>query len=64
MTDIHKLKVRGENLAFKVTVPKNKFHDVTAESVWGSAIRAELYNPKNKSNPEKQKVPNQITAKE
>ena len=51
MTDIHNLKVRGENLAFKVTVPKNKFHEVTAESVWGSSIRAELYNPQKQNKP-------------
>ena len=51
MTDIQKLKVRGENLAFKVTVPKIKFHEVTAESVWGNAIRAESYNPQKQNKP-------------
>ena len=51
MTDIQKLKVRGENLAFKVTVPKNKLHEVTAESVWGNAIRAESYNPQKQNKP-------------
>ena len=51
MTDIQKLTVRGENLAFKVTVPKNKFHEVTSESVWGNAIRAESYNPQKQKKP-------------
>ena len=44
-SDICKLKVRGENLAFKVTVPKNKLNEVIAKSIWDENITAELYNP-------------------
>ena len=43
MSDINKLETRGENLAFKVTVPKNKFNEVI--SIWDEGITAELFNP-------------------
>ena len=45
LTDITKLKVRGENLAFKVSVPKNKVNEVLNKSTWDEGIIAELYNP-------------------
>ena len=45
MSDIREIKVRGRNKAFRVTVPKNKLNEVIAESVWGSDITAEKYDP-------------------
>ena len=45
ISDIHKVEIRGEKLAFRVTVPKHKLHEVIADSVWDNHIIAEPYNP-------------------
>ena len=42
MSDIHEIKTRSESLAFKVTVPKNKFHGVTYKSAGGKNIMTHL----------------------
>ena len=54
ISDIHALKVKGNNLAFRVTVPKDKLHEVISESVWDSYITAEIYDPQR---PQKFRVP-------
>ena len=45
ITDIRELKVRGDNKAFKVTVPQNKIKEVISKSVWDSTITVERYDP-------------------
>ena len=45
ISDIREIKVRGRNKAFRVNVPKDKLNEVIAESVWGSDITAERYDP-------------------
>ena len=45
ISDIREIKVRGRNKAFRVNVPKDKLNEVIAESVWGSNITAERYDP-------------------
>ena len=45
ISDIREIKVRGRNKAFRVNIPKDKLNEVIAESVWGSDITAERYDP-------------------
>ena len=59
ISDIHELKVRGNSLAFRVTVPKDKLHEVISESVWESHITAEIYDPQR---PQKYHVPKGINS--
>ena len=45
LSDIQKLDIKSDKLAFKVAVPKNKLNLLTNPSVWSKGIRAELYKP-------------------
>ena len=44
-SDIQKLDIKSDKLAFKVAVPKNKINLLTNPSIWSEGIRAELYRP-------------------
>ena len=59
LSDITQIKIRGDNLAFRVTVPKNKLQEVISQTVWGEHIKAEPYDPNRsmKSRPAKGPVP-------
>ena len=50
LSDIQKLDIKSDNLAFKVAVPKDKINLLTSSSLWRNGIRAELFRPKG-SNP-------------
>ena len=47
ISDIKKLDIKSDNLAFKVAVPKNKMNLLTSSSLWREGIRAEQFRPKD-----------------
>ena len=45
ISDIQLLNTRGDNVAFKIRVPKDKLQVLTSKSIWGEGIKAEVFDP-------------------
>ena len=46
LSDIEELDTRGDKLAFKIAVPKNRLNLVVSSSLWGKGIKSEVYKPR------------------